>query len=509
MKKILLILCLFPILVFSQKSYKIPADSTILNNIGSGKNELVIRNATSNITGGVLTNLGNGVTAFVLGGGSERVVDTIYKNSAKDSIVFTISGIRYAVKDSTGGGGVSQTLSISGDTLSISNGNSLKLPSTIFPNGAKLVETDRTLQADDAGYALLLSDGVQLTIPTICPLSPGQYFGITTNSATASFISEGNPSELAVYLSYAGQEAALVNEVVTYVAADVGGSTSLILLTQIAGSNDTIMTANRYFFEQLQNVIPGGGGASLSGLTAATATNTINNANFGQEWQWNSLTSGTGLKLSSTSTGAASNTQSIFDVYQSGANATSGQTTYGAIFSNTHTGTSSTNIAAKFSASGATNNYAAIFENGNVGIGTTAPASLLDILGSGNFWGLNIRNSSVGALFQVSGGKAGFVGFNGSAYNNLDIRCGVSTQIFLSTNGNVGIGTATPVASAILDLTSTTQGFLPPRMTATQASAISSPAKGLILYSTDTNGTFTSAGLWMYNGTVWKLILAE
>jgi len=103
MKKILLILCLFPILVFSQKSYKIPADSTILNNIGSGKNELVIRNTTSNITGGVLTNLGNGVTAFVLGGGSARVVDTIYKNSAKDSIVFTISGIRYAVRDSFGG----------------------------------------------------------------------------------------------------------------------------------------------------------------------------------------------------------------------------------------------------------------------------------------------------------------------------------------------------------------------------------------------------------------------
>jgi len=102
MKKILLILSLFPILVFSQKSYKIPADSTILNNIGSGKNELVIRNATSGVTNGVLTNLGNGVTAFVLGGGSARVVDTIYKNSAKDSIVFTISGIRYAVKDSIG-----------------------------------------------------------------------------------------------------------------------------------------------------------------------------------------------------------------------------------------------------------------------------------------------------------------------------------------------------------------------------------------------------------------------
>jgi len=128
MKKILLILCLFPILVFSQKSYKIPADSTILNNIGSGKNELVIRNATSNITGGVLTNLGNGVTAFVLGGGSARVVDTIYKNNTKDSIVFTISGIRYAVKDSFNLNTDSQTLSISNDTLTISGGNSVVLP---------------------------------------------------------------------------------------------------------------------------------------------------------------------------------------------------------------------------------------------------------------------------------------------------------------------------------------------------------------------------------------------
>lgn len=128
MKKILLIICLFPILVFSQKSYKIPADSTILNNIGSGKNELVIRNATSNITGGVLTNLGNGVTAFVLGGGSARVVDTIYKNNTKDSIVFTISGIRYAVKDSFNLNTDSQTLSISNDTLTISGGNSVILP---------------------------------------------------------------------------------------------------------------------------------------------------------------------------------------------------------------------------------------------------------------------------------------------------------------------------------------------------------------------------------------------
>ena len=57
--------------------------------------------------------------------------------------------------------------------------------------------------------------------------------------------------------------------------------------------------------------------------------------------------------------------------------------------------------------------------------------------------------------------------------------------------------------SAILEARSTTKGFLPPRMTATQASAISSPAQGLMIFVTSTNGTFTSTGFWGYNGTSW------
>ena len=67
----------------------------------------------------------------------------------------------------------------------------------------------------------------------------------------------------------------------------------------------------------------------------------------------------------------------------------------------------------------------------------------------------------------------------------------------------------TPNASAILDLVSTTKGLSIPTMTSTQASAIATPKKSLMLYVTDTNGTFTSAGWWGYNGTIWKLILAE
>ena len=74
---------------------------------------------------------------------------------------------------------------------------------------------------------------------------------------------------------------------------------------------------------------------------------------------------------------------------------------------------------------------------------------------------------------------------------------------------NVGIGTTTPNASALLDLSSTTKGLAIPTMTSAQASAIATPKKSLMLYVTDTNGTFTSAGWWGYNGTIWKLILAE
>ena len=189
------------------------------------------------------------------------VYDTSLRKANKYLQIDSITG-RLVASDISGGGGGGGGIEsiVAGDNITVDDTDPLNpivsASSSLFPNGAKLVETDRTLQADDAGYALLLSDGVQLTIPTICPLSQGQYFGISTNSATASFIQEGASSEFSVYLSYAGQEAALINEVVTYVAADVGGSTSLILLTQIAGSNDTIMTANRYFFEQSKNKIP-------------------------------------------------------------------------------------------------------------------------------------------------------------------------------------------------------------------------------------------------------------
>lgn len=67
----------------------------------------------------------------------------------------------------------------------------------------------------------------------------------------------------------------------------------------------------------------------------------------------------------------------------------------------------------------------------------------------------------------------------------------------------VGIGTTTPNASAALEISSTTQGILIPRVALTgssSASPITSPATGLLVYNTATVGTLT-AGFYFNSGT--------
>ena len=73
----------------------------------------------------------------------------------------------------------------------------------------------------------------------------------------------------------------------------------------------------------------------------------------------------------------------------------------------------------------------------------------------------------------------------------------------LSLNAQVGIGTETPNASSILELSSTSKGLLVPRMTEAQKNAISSPAVGLLVYQTNGQGFYYKDNWW------WKVLASN
>src|SRR4051812_11016285 len=72
---------------------------------------------------------------------------------------------------------------------------------------------------------------------------------------------------------------------------------------------------------------------------------------------------------------------------------------------------------------------------------------------------------------------------------------------------NVGIGTTTPNASALLELSSTSKGLLIPRMTQAQRNAIASPATGLLVYCTDSLSSSAPATFYYYTGVIWTPFL--
>lgn len=80
-----------------------------------------------------------------------------------------------------------------------------------------------------------------------------------------------------------------------------------------------------------------------------------------------------------------------------------------------------------------------------------------------------------------------FATFNGSTFDERGRFDG---------NGNLLIGTPTTINSAKLVVTSTTQGFLPPRMTTAQKNAIASPTAGLMVYDTTLNKLCVYTTAW-------------
>ena len=90
----------------------------------------------------------------------------------------------------------------------------------------------------------------------------------------------------------------------------------------------------------------------------------------------------------------------------------------------------------------------------------------------------------------------------------MKLQNGFLTPIFLlllssGTYSQIGIGTISPDPSASLELKSTTQGFLPPRMTSDERAAIDNAAIGLTIYNLTTGQLETNKGDG-FGGVLWS-----
>jgi len=217
-------------------------------------------------------------------------------------------------------------------------------------------------------------------------------------------------------------------------------------------------------------------------------------------WNWNSLTTDTGLTASSnslssgtlasfsvSSTAAVSATQKVLALSMTGVNANNAQTTYGLYATNTHSGTTSTNVAGYFSASGGTsNNYAAIFDQGNVGIGTTTPSYKLDIATStASDRGINIANTAAtgtnyGVYSSVTGAATtnygGYFVSTGAGTSNFGLAVaaltgatstGLDIGAMTGTTANKGINIGNITAAATANNFAINTGTITPQASAT------------------------------------------
>ncbi len=166
---------------------------------------------------------------------------------------------------------------------------------------------------------------------------------------------------------------------------------------------------------------------------------------------------------------------------------------------------------------------------GRVGIGNTSPNARLELTApTANASGLRFTNLTAASPTVASNGKALSVNATGdvilvpaSGGNAWDLlgnggttagtnflgttdaqdmvfKTNNTEKMRITTTGQVGIGTAAPNASAVMQIVSTTQGVMFPTMSTAQRQAIAAPATGLMVYDATANI------LMSYNGTRWQ-----
>ena len=128
------------------------------------------------------------------------------------------------------------------------------------------------------------------------------------------------------------------------------------------------------------------------------------------------------------------------------------------------------------------------------------------ILGTEAGEGITTGNNNVFIGYRVANETAVSGSNNIVIGYDIDLPT-ISTNNYLSigniiygslSTGQVSVGVSTQLASAAFQIDSTVRGFLTPRMTTVQRSAISAPAEGLEVYDLDLHKKY------VYDGTSWQ-----
>jgi hypothetical protein len=364
------------------------------------------------------------------------VVNTFYQ------ITYTVSG-RTAGSFTIGFGGVTSGSIASTGAVgprATTTGTLVITPTSDF-NGT-IVLSIRTISASSASVTFNSSAGTVTNTIRISNLDSNTFVGVNTGQRNTTGTSN----------TFIGSAAGQVNTT----------GTDNSFFGRASGIVNTTGTNNSFF----------GRSSGLSNLTGS------NNSFFGRN-SGLSNTTGEGNSFFGSGSGSANTTggsNAFFGNNSGFANTTEGN--------NSFFGTS----AGSNKIAGANNSFFGSNAGRFTGTGTTAMTSVSNSI----YLGFQTRGlNATGSTNEI------VIGYDVVGLGSNTTVLGNTSTTFGRWYGSLLLGTTTNAASSILTMESTTQGFLPPRMTSTQRDAIASPAEGLVIYNTTTNL------LNVYNGTMW------
>jgi len=398
------IFCLIGFIASAQFVYKIKGDSILLSN-DTCNTELILENSTRNVCG-FLFNKGDGRTEFK--SALVKLNDSTYVVGCDTLKIKSSSGTGYFTPNQTSNG--TTTHNANYQYFLVNNlGRSLYTAGT---NGNySQIFQDSTLISlyalhNTGGKSSMLwvkPDSVKIFLSQKKLIIDSLQQGSSNDSIlvwnkTSGYVGYRNASSFGI----------------SGITADNGLIANTSTNVQLFGTSGTpaTLTTDRY-------------------LTAGS--NTLNIT-------YNSLAGTSGLKLTSTSTAAASNAQKMLEISLSGAN--SSQTTYGSYISNTHTGTSSTNIAGYFSASGGTNNYGLVVPNGGGWVGVGISPSVLFHVDKASYNVSNVAGANSVAIISNN------ISLNGTGLSGNSGITAQSAVNYVTLSANQTITNATDFAAS-------------------------------------------------------------